>query len=263
MGKQSLADELQELTNEYANLRKKIEATNNKISVRKSIQSQLGFFGLILFFFLFTLVGGVIITIVIGTFDQFSDLFLILGFILVVAWVVFFGVSRIMAKNISTYSILCDKLSEQFEETKSNINQLKLLIDKKEQTLKKFETQETAPETKLHSLDLKQNDKGNYDFEEEQKKEGLVKFVPISLQISELMTEEGHDKAFKSKISKKWKRPIDVPSEITWGTPEQVFEWIQKEKGYTKFVDGSGKIRWGTEKQIAKWQKEVNNKTLK
>ena len=263
MGKQSLADEFQELTNEYADLRKKIEETNNKISVRKSIQSQLGFFGLILFFFLFTVVGGVITTIVLGTFEQYSDLFLILGFILVVAWLVFFGGSRIIAKNISTYSILRDKLSEQFEETKSNINQLKLLIDKKEQTLKKFETQETASEAKLQSLDLKQNDKGNYDFEEEQKKEGLVKFVPISLQISELMTEEGHDKAFKSKISKKWKQPKDVPTEITWGTPEQVFEWIQKEKGYTKFVDDAGKIRWGTEKQIAKWQKEENNKTLK
>ena len=256
MSKQSLGDELQELTNKYNDLRKKIEVANNKISVKKSIQSQLGFFGLILFLFLFTLVVGIILTIVFGTFDQFSDLFLILGLILIVAWIVFFGVSRIIGKNVSISLILVDKLSEQFKETKYKINQIKLLIDKQEQALKKLETQETAPETGLQNLDLKQTNKENYDFEEEQKKKGLVKFVPISLQIKELMTEEGHGKPFKSKISKKWNQPKDVPTEITWGSPKQVFEWTQKEKGYTKFVNSDGKIRWGTEKQIAKWKKE-------
>jgi len=288
LDKESLADELKDFNNQYDDLSKKIEAVNNKISVRKSIQSLLGIFGLILFLFSFALFGGIILTIVIGTFDQYSDLFLSVILVLVIVWIVFFGVSRINVKSISTNSILRNKLSEQLEETKSKINKVKLLIDKEEPKLKELETDEIVPETQVKSLELNQTDKGNYKFvsssgevkwgtekevsewkneedklifEEEQKKKGLVKFVPIRLQLKELMTEEGHDKAFNSKISKKWKKFKGVPLKITWGTPEQVFEWTQKEKGYIKFFDDDGKTRWGTEKQIAKWQKEKNAKT--
>jgi len=296
LDKESLADELKDFNNQYDDLSKKIEAVNNKISVRKSIQSLLGIFGLILFLFSFALFGGIILTIVIGTFDQYSDLFLSVILVLVIVWIVFFGVSRINVKSISTNSILRNKLSEQLEETKSEqleetkskINKVKLLIDKEEQKLKELETDEIVPETQVKSLELNQTDKGNYKFvsssgevkwgtekevsewkneedklifEEEQKKKGLVKFVPIRLQIKELMTEEGHDKAFNSKISKKWKKFKDVPLNITWGTPEQVFEWTQKEKGYIKLFDDDGKIRWETEKQITKRQKEKNAKT--
>ena len=260
---QSLTNELQELNNAYNELRKKIEAMNNKISARKSIQSLLGFFGLILFLFLGILFGGIILTIVINTFNQYFDWFLILGSILVIVYIIFFGVSRIIVKNISTYSILRDKLSEQSEEEESKINKIRLLIDREEETSKKLETQENVPGNESISLDLKQTNKGNENeliYEEEQKEKGLIKFVPISLEIKQLLKEEGHDKSFKSKISKKLKNPEGVPSEITWGTPEQVSEWTQKEKGYTKFVDDSGKIKWGTEKQIAKWQKEKNKK---
>lgn len=245
MDEQSLADELQE----YDELNKKIEAMNNKISARKSIQSQLGYFGFVLFLFLFPLFAGIILTIAIGVFDQYSDLFLILGLILIIAWIVFFGVSKIIAKNISTYSILRDKLSEQFEETKSKINKIKLLMDKEEK-LEKLETQGTIAENESISLDLKQPNKENDNeliFEEKQKKKGLVKFVPISLQIRQLITEERHNKSFKSKISKKLEKREDVPTEITWGTPEQVFEWTQKEKGYTEFVDNTSKIKKGKE----------------
>ena len=52
----------------------------------------------------------------------------------------------------------------------------------------------------------------------------------------------------------------DVPTEITWGTPEQVFEWTRKEKGYTEFVDHTDKIKKGKEKQISERQKEKNKK---
>jgi hypothetical protein len=273
--KESLADELEELSNQLLDLRKKIEAIDNIISGRKSIQSLLGFFGLILLLFFVTLAGGIILTTLLNMLDQYSEMFFIAIFVLATVWIVYFVGSRIIIKNISTNSILRDKLSKQLEETESEIDKMKLLIEKEEQTLKE---PKTAPETRVQSLESKQTEKGNNKssgssaaveqgtkkdeqiFEEEQKKKGLVKFVPVRLQIRELMAEEGHDEAFDSKISKKWKKPRDVPSEITWGTPEQVFEWTQKEKGYIKFVDG-GKVRWGTEKQVAKWQKEKTEKT--
>lgn len=290
MDKESLADELKEFNNQYDDLIKKIEEVNNKISVRTSKQSLLGFFGLILFLFSFAMFGGIILTIVIGTFNQYSDLFLIIILILVIVWIVFMGISRINVRKISTNSILRNELSEQLEETKSKINKVKLLIDKEEQKLMKIETDVIVPETQVQSLELNQTNKENYEFisrsgevkwgtekevsewkkkedilifEDEQKKKGLVKFVPISLQIKELMMEEGHNEAFNSKISKKWIKLKDVPLKITWGTPEQVFEWTQKEKGYIKFFDDDGKIRWGTEKQIVEWQKEKNKKTRK
>ncbi|MEJ2127018.1 MAG: hypothetical protein P8X84_05885, partial [Candidatus Bathyarchaeota archaeon] len=75
--------------------------------------------------------------------------------------------------------------------------------------------------------------------------------------VEKVMIEEGHAKTFKSKVSKGLKKS-DVPSQVTWGTPEQVFEWKQKEKGYIKFVDANGKNKWGTPKQVAEWKKEKN-----
>jgi hypothetical protein len=276
--KESLADELEKLSNQLSDLRKKIEAVDNIISGRKSIQSLLGFFGLILLLFFFTLVGGIILTIALGMLDQYSNIFLITISILALVWIVYFVGSRIIIKNISTNSILRDNLAEQLEETKSEIDKTELLIEKEEQTLKEPQNEENVPGARVQSVESKQTDKGNnkfsgpsaavergtkkeaeLSFEEEQKKKGLIKFVPIRLQIRELMAEEGHDKAFDSKISKKWKEPKDVPLEITWGTPEQVFEWTQKEKGYIKFVE-DGKVRWGTEEQVAKWQKEKKKK---
>jgi hypothetical protein len=119
--------------------------------------------------------------------------------------------------------------------------------------------EEVKKDTKKEVFEKKKEDK--LIFEEEQKKKGLVKFVPISLQIKELMAEEGHTKTFDDKVSKKWKISEDIPLEITWGTPEQVFEWTQKEKGYFKFIDETGKIRWGTEKQIAEWKKKKTKQT--
>jgi hypothetical protein len=290
LDKESLADKLKEVNNQYDDLIKKIEPVNNKLSIRKSIQSFLGFLGLILFLFSFVLFGGIILTMVLGTFDQYFDLFLIVILILVFVWVAFIGVSRINVKNISKNSILHNKISEQLEETKTKIKKVKLLIDKEEQKLKEQETGEIVPETQAQSLELNQTNlrTGNYKFvsrsgevkwgtkieisewtkeedklifEEEQKKKGLVKFVPVSLQIKELMAEEGHEKIFYSKVSKKRKKSEDIPLEITWGTPEQVFEWTQKEKGYIKFVDNNGKIRWATKKQITEWQKEKNKKS--
>ena len=275
MDKQSSTDELQE----YDNLKKRIEAISNKIWSRKSIQSLLGFFGLIFFLFLVILFGGIILTVLTGAFDQYSNLFLVLGLILVVVWVVFFVVSRIIAKNIAANEVLLAKLSEEFEETKVRINKNKLLSDRDEEKLKELESQGTVSGTEPISLDLKQTDEENVKhvissgevksatekdelrFEEEQKKKGLVKFVPISLKIRELMKEEGHTKAYNSKISKKLEKHKDVPTEVTWGTPEQVFEWTQKEKGYTKIVDEKGKIKWETAKQKAKGQKERTQKS--
>ena len=260
MDTQSLADELEELSNQLLELRKNIEAIDSIISGRKSIQALLGFFGLILLLFFFTLAGGIILTILLGMLDQYSNIFFIAIFILAIVWIVYFVGSRIIIKNISTNSILRDKLSEQLEETESEIDKVKLLIEKKEH-LKSKQTEKGNKKSSGSTASVERGTKKDDQiFEEKQKKKGLVKFVPIRLQIRELMAEEGHDKSFESKISKKWKKPKDVPSEITWGTPEQVFEWTQKEKGYIKFVD-DGKVRWGTEKQIVKWQKEKNKKS--
>ena len=287
MDNESLIYKLKEFNNQYDDLRKKIEALSNKISLRKSMQSFLGLFGIILFLFSFTLFGGIILTIVIGMFDQYCELFLSVILVLVSVWLVFFGISRINVKNLFSTSIVRNNFLEQLEEIKSEINKVNLLLDKEEQKLKELQTEEIFSETQVKRLELNQTDKENYKFvsrsgevkwgtekevsewnkeedklvfEEEQKKNGLVKFVPIRLQLKELMTEEGHDRAFNSKISKKWKTFKDVPLKITWGTPEQVFEWTQKEKGYIKFID-DGKIRWGTEKEIAKGHNEKNAKT--
>ncbi len=287
MDNESLIYKLKEFNNQYDDLRKKIEALSNKISLRKSMQSFLGLFGIILFLFSFTLFGGIILTIVIGMFDQYCELFLSVILVLVSVWLVFFGISRINVKNLFSTSIVRNNFLEQLEEIKSEINKVNLLLDKEEQKLKELQTEEIFSETQVKRLELNQTDKENYKFvsrsgevkwgtekevsewnkeedklvfEEEQKKKGLVKFVPIRLQLKELMTEEGHDRAFNSKISKKWKTFKDVPLKITWGTPEQVFEWTQKEKGYIKFID-DGKIRWGTEKEIAKGHNEKNAKT--
>ena len=132
MDTQSLADELEELSNLLLDLRKKIEAIDSIISGRKSIQALLGFFGLILLLFFFTLAGGIILTILLGMLDQYSNIFFIAIFILAIVWIVYFVGSRIIIKNISTNSILRDKLSEQLEETESEIDKVKLLIEKKE-----------------------------------------------------------------------------------------------------------------------------------
>ena len=270
MDKESLADELEEFSNQLLDLRKKIEAIDNTISGRKSFQSLLGFFGLILLLFLFTLAGGILLTTVLGMLDQYSDLFFIAIFVLAIVWIVYFVGSRILIKNISAHSILRDKFSEQLEETKSKIDKMKTLIDKEEQTLKEPETEKIVPETQAQNMSSSEavergteiEVKKEPSFEEEQKRKGLVKFVPVRLKIRELMMAEGHDETFDSKVSKKWKKPKDVPSEITWGTPEQVFEWTQKEKGYIKFVDDD-KVRWGTAEQVANWQKEKKEKTRK
>ena len=286
---ESLADKLKEFENEYDDLVKKIEAIDNKLNLRKSILSFSGFFVLILFLSSIVLIGGIILTLVSGTFNLYSDLFSVILLILGIGWIVFIVISRINAKNISANLLLRNKFSKRLEETNSKINEIKLLIDQEELKLKPKQSTDFVPETqskdfefnKLNSISGKpelvgpsvevQNktkkeiiEKKKDDrliFEEEQRKKGLVKFVPISLQIKELMAEEGHTKAFDDKVSKKWKMSEDVPLEITWGTPEQVFEWTQKEKGYIKFIDETGKIRWGTKKQIAEWRKQKTKKT--
>ena len=289
MDVESLADKLKEFENEYDDLVKKIEAIDNKLNLRKSILSFSGFFVLILFLSSIVLIGGIILTLVSGTFNLYSDLFSVILLILGIGWIVFIVISRINAKNISANLLLRNKFSKRLEETNSKINEIKLLIDQEELKLKPKQSTDFVPETqskdfefnKLNSISGKpelvgpsvevQNktkkeiiEKKKDDrliFEEEQRKKGLVKFVPISLQIKELMAEEGHTKAFDDKVSKKWKMSEDVPLEITWGTPEQVFEWTQKEKGYIKFIDETGKIRWGTKKQIAEWRKQKTKKT--
>jgi hypothetical protein len=284
----SLADKLKELENEYDELVKKIETIDNKLYLRKSILSFSGFFVLILFLSSIVLIGGIILTLVSGTFNLYSELFSIILLILGIGWIVFIVISRINAKNISTNSLLRNKLSKQLEEINSKINKMKLLIDQEELKLKEKQSTDFVPETQNKNFEFnipdsfsekpeynpsaeveKETKKEVFDkkkddkliFEEEQRKKGLVKFVPISLQIKELMAEEGHTKTFDDKISKKWKMSEDVPLEITWGVPEQVFEWTQKEKGYIKFIDETGKIKWGTEKQIAEWKKEKTKKT--
>lgn len=289
MDSESLASKLKELKNEHNVLKKKIEAIDNKLYLRKSILSFSGFFVLILFLSSIILVGGIIITLVSGTFNLYSDLFLIILLILGVGWIIFIIIARINAKNISENSLLRNELSKKLEETNSKINEMKLLIDQEEMKLKEKQSTDFVPKTqskdfefnKLNTLSGKPElvgpsaevkkepkkevfEKKKDDrliFEKEQRKKGLVKFVPISLQIKELMAEEGHTKTFDDKVSKKWKMSEDVPLEITWGTPEQVFEWTQKEKGYIKFIDEAGKIRWGTEKQIAEWRKQKAKKT--
>ena len=289
MDVESLADKLKAFENEYDDLVKKIEAIDNKLNLRKSILSFSGFFVLILFLSSIVLIGGIILTLVSGTFNLYSDLFSVILLILGIGWIVFIVISRINAKNISANLLLRNKFSKRLEETNSKINEIKLLIDQEELKLKPKQSTDFVPETqskdfefnKLNSISGKpelvgpsvevQNktkkeiiEKKKDDrliFEEEQRKKGLVKFVPISLQIKELMAEEGHTKAFDDKVSKKWKMSEDVPLEITWGTPEQVFEWTQKEKGYIKFIDETGKIRWGTKKQIAEWRKQKTKKT--
>ena len=289
MDVESLADKLKEFENEYDDLVKKIEAIDNKLNLRKSILSFSGFFVLILFLSSIVLIGGIILTLVSGTFNLYSDLFSVILLILGIGWIVFIVISRINAKNISANLLLRNKFSKRLEETNSKINEIKLLIDQEELKLKPKQSTDFVPETqskdfefnKLNSISGKpelvgpsvevQNktkkeiiEKKKDDrliFEEEQRKKGLVKFVPISLQIKELMAEEGHNKAFDDKVSKKWKISEDIPLEITWGTPEQVFEWTQKEKGYFKFIDETGKIRWGTEKQIAEWKKKKTKQT--
>ena len=290
MTKKSLSDELEKLIIQHDALIIKIGAVEDKIAFRSSIQSYMAFFGLVLFFSSFVLFGGIILSVIMGLLDSYSNIFLIFVFILIVVWVVFFVVSRSNVRNMSVNSILLTELSEQSKEIESKINEMKLLIDKEKQRVREMEIDEMVPKTQTQSLELskpKNPENGNYKFvsrsgevkwgsqkevaewkkdedelvfEEEQKKKGLVKFVPVRLQIQELMMEEGHDEEFDSKVSKKWK-PRDVPSEITWATPEQVFEWTQKEKGYIKFIDNNGKIRWGTKDQIAEWQKEKNEKT--
>ncbi|MEJ2242710.1 MAG: hypothetical protein P8Y18_11310 [Candidatus Bathyarchaeota archaeon] len=288
MDVESLANNLEELENEYNDLVKKIEAINSKLYLRKSILSFSGFFVLILFLSSIVLIGGIILTLISGTFNLYSELFSIILLILGIGWIVFIVISRINAKNISTNSLLRNKLSKQLEEINSKINKLKLLIDQEELKLKEKQSTDFVPETQNKNFEFnipdsfsekpesnpsaeveKETKKEVFDkkkddkliFEEEQRKKGLVKFVPISLQIKELMAEEGHTKTFDDKISKKWKMSEDVPLEITWGTPEQVFEWTQKEKGYIKFIDETGKIKWGTEKQIAESKKEKTKKT--
>jgi hypothetical protein len=285
---ESLASNLEELENEYNDLVKKIEAIDSKLYLRKSILSFSGFFVLILFVSSIALIGGIILTLVSGTFNLYSELFLIILLILGIGWIFFIIVSRINAKNISTNSFLRNKLSKQLEETNSKINKMKLLIDQEELKLKDKQSTDFVPEiqnkdfefnqpnsfsekpevvsllevkkeTKKEVFEKKKEDK--LIFEEEQRKKGLVKFIPISLQIKELMAEEGHTKTFDDKVSKKWKISEDIPLEITWGTPERVFEWTQKEKGYIKFIDETGKIKWGTEKQIAEWKKKKTKQT--
>ena len=289
MDVESLAGNLKELENEYDDLVKKIEAIDSKLYLRKSILSFSGFFVLILFVSSIILIGGIILTLVSGIFNLYSDLFSIILLILSIGWIFFIIVSRINAKNISTNSFLRNKLSKQLEDTKSKINKMKLLIEQEELKLKEKQSTDFVPEiqnenfefdqpptfsekheevstleevkkdTKKEVFEKKKEDK--LIFEEEQRKKGLVKFVPISLQIKELMAEEGHTKTFDDKVLKKWKISEDIPLEITWGTPEQVFEWTQKEKGYFKFIDETGKIRWGTEKQIAEWKKKKTKQT--
>ena len=279
MDNDSLDIELQELNKRYNELVNKNEALNNKIAGKKSIQVLVGYFGLFLLLILFALVGGTILTLLLGIFDQYSDLFFITGAVFLIAWGAYFVVSRIVVKNIAANSIMQSEVSGQLEETKTKLDKLQALIDKQKQELKEQETEEVVFEIQESSVELEEEGKGSFKFvtssgeimwgtekqvtewkEEEQKKKGLEKFVPFSLQMAELMREEGHAKAFKSKVSKGIKKSDDVPSEVTWGTPEQVFEWKQKEKGYIKFVDADGKTRWGTEKQVTEWQKEQTNK---
>jgi len=271
LAEESLASELQELDKEYNELVNKNEAVQNKIARKKSIQILVGYFGLFLLLILFALVVGTILTLLLGIFSQYSDLFFITGAIFLIAWGTYFLASRIVVKNISANSILQDEISGKLEEIKIKINKLKALIEKEKQ-----KTQKPVPEIQTSPSELEQTEKGNFKFvnssgeikwgtekqliqwkDEEQKKKGLVKFIPFSLQMAELMREEGHAKTFKSKVSKGLKKS-DVPSQVTWGTPEQVFEWKQKEKGYIKFVDANGKNKWGTPKQVAEWKKEKN-----
>lgn len=282
MDKNSLTSGLSDLTKQYDDLNNKIDAINKKISARKSIQASLGLFGLLLFLFSFALFAVIVLTLVLGKFDLYSELFLIVISILAVVWVIFFVVSRINIKSFSSNSIHVNKLSKQLKETKSKIDKTKLLIEKEEQHQKQQKTTEDVPEIQ-EQVEIKNQTAKSYKFvgregdlkwgtekevaewqkekelafEEEQNKKGLVKFVPVSLQIKELMNEEGHEAAFMSKFPEKWKSD-DVPLDVTWGTPEQVFEWKQKEKGLIKFVDSDGKMRWGTEEQVAKWQQEKN-----
>lgn len=279
-----LTDELSELNKQYDDLNNKKETLNKKISSRKSIQASLGLFGLLLFLFSFAFFVVIILTIILDKFDQYSDLFLIVISALVIVWIVFFVVSRINLKSFSSSSIQVNKLSKQLEETKQKIDKTQQLIEKEEQKQKQQKTTQ-VPETQEQAVETKQTKKpfkfvsllgeakwgtetevsewkkeDEQAFEEEQKKKCLVKFVPVSLQIRELMNEEGHSTEFMSKFPNKWKKTNDIPLDITWGTPEQVFEWRQKEKGLIKFVGSDGKTRWGTEKQVADWQKEKDTK---
>jgi hypothetical protein len=280
----SLTDELSELTKQYDDLNNKIETLNKKISARKSIQASLGLFGVLLFLFSLALFAVIILTLVLDKFDQLSNLFLFVISALVIIWIAFFVISRINLKSFSSNSIQVNSLSKQLKETKQEIDKTQQLIEKEKQNKKQQKTTQ-APETQEQAVETNQTEKpykfvgrlseekwgtetevaewkkeDEQTFEEEQKKKGLEKFVPVSLQIRELMSAEGHSTEFMSKFPNKWKKSEDIPSEITWGTPEQVFEWKQKEKGLIKFVDSDGKTRWGTDEQVAEWQKEKNTK---
>ncbi len=284
MDQDSLITELSELTKQYDDLNNKIETINKKFSARKSIQASLGLFGVLIFLFSLALFAVIILTLVLDKFDQYSDLFLIVISVLVIIWIVFFMVSRVNLKSFSSNSIQVNNLSKQLEETKQKIDKTQQLIKKEDQKQKQQKTAE-LPEAREQVVEANQTDKktrfvsrqgevkwgtetevsewkkeDEYAFDEEQKKKGLVKFVPVSLQIRELMSAEGHSTEFMSKFPNKWKKTNGIPLDITWWTPEQVFEWKQKEKGLIKFVDSDGKTRWGTEKQVADWQKEKDTK---
>ncbi len=237
-----------------------------------------------IFLFSLALFAVIILTLVLDKFDQYSDLFLIVISVLVIIWIVFFMVSRVNLKSFSSNSIQVNNLSKQLEETKQKIDKTQQLIEKEEQKQKQQKTTQ-VPKTQEQVVETKQTEKpfkfvsrqgevkwgtekevaewkkeDEHAFDEEQQKKGLVKFVPVSLQIRELMSAEGHSTEFMSKFPNKWKKTNGIPLDITWGTPEQVFEWKQKEKGLIKFVDSDGKTRWGTEKQVADWQKEKETK---